>query len=394
VKTILPLWGAAVLATPFMPLQADAASIGVRIAARPTLPYVLQARMQRRPIFTVLPARGVQSALLPNQAAHGATIPFFRSSITSPLDGKRYKWEMVGTNPMTNQTTTTVNFVPILARVHFIDGSVLDPTQPACNDTVAVADRLFGSPLFNAVDLISNGIDVGTTQIIDGFQRANFWKYVAGTNFHVLLAPAAKPVLVDITAPTGSITQTGACSGSNHNMGEIDINAWDAIVRKLDKKYAQPNQLPIVATYNVFQTEYHAVCCVLGYHSAFARPGGTQTYAVGAYNDPGEFSQPIEDIHAWTHELGEWTDDPFVQSDNYNFTPAWGNVGQVNGCQDNLEVGDPLTGTPFLVTYNGFTYHPQELAFFSWFYRTPPTGTGGLYSFEGTFTSAQGTCTG
>jgi hypothetical protein len=136
------------------------------------------------------------------------------------------------------------------------------------------------------------------------------------------------------------------------------------------------------------------VCCILGYHSAFGRPSGTQTYAVGAYSDPGEFSAGIEDIDAWTHEIGEWMNDPFVQIDNFNFTPPWGNVGQVNGCQDNLEVGDPLTGTAYTIDYNGFTYHPQELAFWSWFYRTHSTGTGGKYSFEGTFTAPQGTCTG
>jgi hypothetical protein len=98
---------------------------------------------------------------------------------------------------------------------------------------------------------------------------------------------------------------------------------------------------------------------------------------------------PIEDIHAWTHELGELLNDPFVS----NATPAWGHIGQVGGCQNNLEVGDPLTGTAFNLKYNGFMYHPQELAFFDWFFRTPSKGTGGLYSFEGTFTSPQGACT-
>ena len=40
-------------------------------------------------------------------------------------------------------------------------------------------------------------------------------------------------------------------------------------------------------------------------------------------------------------------------------------------CQDNLEVGDPLTGFNFspIGGRNGFTYHLQELTFFSWFYR-------------------------
>lgn len=109
---------------------------------------------------------------------------------------------------------------------------------------------------------------------------------------------------------------------------------------------------------------------------------------MGAYNDAGIFNAPIEDIHVWTHELGELINDPFVG----NAVPAWGHIGQQGGCQGNLEVGDPLTGTPYILKYNNFTYHPQELAFFDWFFRTKSKGTGGKYSFEGTFTSAQGAC--
>lgn len=43
---------------------------------------------------------------------------------------------------------------------------------------------------------------------------------------------------------------------------------------------------------------------------------------------------------------------------------------------------------------NGFTYHVQDLAFFSWFYRQSPSiGLGGVYSLFGTFkTSAGAAC--
>ncbi len=134
-------------------------------------------------------------------------------------------------------------------------------------------------------------------------------------------------------------------------------------MQQLNNEYATPNQLPIVAAYNLVETQGGG-CCIIGYHSAYARTGGTQTYAVGADTDPGEFSASgIRDIHAWSHEIGEWMDDPFVD----NATAAWGHTGQVSGCQNNLEVGDPLTGIPYTVTLNGFTYHPQELGFNSWF---------------------------
>jgi hypothetical protein len=88
----------------------------------------------------------------------------------------------------------------------------------------------------------------------------------------------------------------------------------------------------------------------------------------------------------------EWVNDP---SGN-NLVPEWGNIGQVGGCvvtgnthtagQDNLEVGDPLSGhlNPSISMPNGKTYHPQEQAFFSWFLGTT-AGAGGKYSSNGTF---------
>ena len=75
-----------------------------------------------------------------------------------------------------------------------------------------------------------------------------------------------------------------------------------------------------------------------------------------------------------------------------NPTPAWGHIGQVNFCQDNLEVADPLTGTNIspIVGKNGFTYHLQELAFFSWFYSSPSIGLHGWFSNNGTFMTDAG----
>ena len=338
------------------------------------------------PISVTLPARGVDFSTLRQQADAGVTVPFFTNTVTSPLDGHTYTFEIVGTDPTTTLTSTTVKFVPIALRVHFSDGTVLDPTMPGCGDTVSVSDRFFGSPLFNKVPLVSNGKNVGTVQLIDGFQRAEFWALVKGTTYHLRLAPAAAVRVIDVNAPTGSVTAPGACAGKGHRLGEIPIGGWDTLVVSKINKFAMTSQLPVVMAYNVVETA--GGCCIIGYHNAYGRTGGTQTYATGAYTDPGIFSPGLQDIHAWTHEIGEWANDPFIN----NATPAWGHVGQVSGCQNNLEVGDPLTGTPFLVTFNGFTYHPQEMAFFDWFFRTPSKGTNHKYSFEGTFSTVQGAC--
>jgi hypothetical protein len=89
-----------------------------------------------------------------------------------------------------------------------------------------------------------------------------------------------------------------------------------------------------------------------------------------------------------SHEVGEWVNDPYGN----NPTPAWGHTGQVPGCQNNLEVGDPLSGTdaPRIFGSNGFTYHLQELAFFSWFFQTPSIGIHGWFSNNGTFLTDAG----
>lgn len=322
-------------------------------------------------------------ATLQAQAAAGSTIPFFTSKVKSPLDHNTYTYSIVGADPHTSKTTTNVSYVPIVLRVHFPGGVVLDPTKPGCSDTVSVQDRFYKGPDFVNVPLKSNGINVGTTQVIDGLQRAQWWSVVKGTGYHTIYKASGNPIVVDFT-PSGGSVQGGACSGSSHDLGLVDINVYDSEMQALANKYAKTNQVPMVLSYNVVLTS--GGCCIIGYHNAFGRSGGTQVYAVGAYTDGGIFTG-IQDIHAWTHEIGELTDDPFIN----NNTPLWGHVGQVQGCQGNLENGDPLTGTPFLVKLNGFTYHPQELVFFDWFFRTPAEGTGGEFSFEGTFETSQNT---
>jgi len=320
------------------------------------------------------------------------TLPFYTRKVTSPLNGKTYTLHVVGKNPATSTATTDVKYVPIVVKWKF-GTTTVDPTKPGCGDTVSVENRFFKGPSFNAVPLTSNGVSVGPAQINDGFQRAEFWSHVNGDGYHTMLvATKTTPIVLTETA-TGTEEEAGDCAGKAHALWGIDINTFDSIIQSIVNKYATPTEVPLVLSYNIVETESGG-CCVIGYHNAYVRTTGTQTYAIGAYTDPGLFTASgIADIHAWTHEIGELFNDPFVQSNStVNLVPAWGHVGQQSACQDNLEVGDPLTGTAFTVTYNGFTYHPQELVFFDWFLRTPSEGTGGVYSFEGTFTTVQGKC--
>jgi hypothetical protein len=359
-------------------------------SARPALQGIrLDDRSHWKPVFVTAPAHGVDWRTLPAQAASGSTLPYYSNSIVSPLDGKTYNYSILGTDPTKTPASTTIEYVPLALRITFPGGVVLDPTKPGCGDTVSVVDRFYKSPLFDSVALTSNGVNVGTTQYVDGHMRAEFWNYVGGSGYHVLLKKAKRKVkVIDVTAPTGSSAVSGGCSGSGHDLGEIPYGAYTNLIENEANKYATTGQLPVLLAYNVVQTEGNQ-CCIIGFHGAYGRSGGTQVYATGSYTDPGEFGA-IEDIYAWTHEIGEAFNDPFTN----NGTPAWGHVGQVSGCQNNLEVGDPLTGsTAVSLPLHGFTYHAQELAFFDWFFRTPSNGTGGYYSFEGSFKTAQGACT-
>ena len=163
----------------------------------------------------------------------------------------------------------------------------------------------------------------------------------------------------------------------------MDISFFDSIAQGLITSLNIPsNELPLFLSYNSFWTQ--GGCCILGYHSV---TGSNHTYSVGAYSDAGIFSASgIQDIHALSHELGEWLDDPLIN----NIVPAWGHIGQQSGCQNNLEVGDPVTGNAFTVSKGGKTYHPEDLVFLSWFARqTPSLAVNGWYTFLNGFASPQ-----
>lgn len=325
-----------------------------------------------------------------------STLPYYTSFVSSPVDGNTYMYQIVGTNPQTTKAVTKISVVPILLKIKYPDGTVLDPSQPACGDMVSVGNRVFDGPNFVATSQTSNGINVGTVQLIDAHMRAEFWEYAKNSNYHVEFSQVKAPVVLTFTPQNNSFTGmaktfAGTCAGTAHRFGTVDINQYDSFLQNVIRQYATVTQLPVIVTYNLgvsIASSGGYDCCVLGYHSSLEVPAGTQFYANATWVDPGNFPFPTEDINDLNHELGEFVNDPW----GTNGTPAWGDTGQVpdGDCQNNLEVGDPLTGSYYNVVLNGYTYHPQELTFFDWFFRTPSRGTGGLYSFEGSFTSNAG----
>jgi|HubBroStandDraft_6_1064221.scaffolds.fasta_scaffold04198_6 hypothetical protein len=310
--------------------------------------------------------------------------------------GQSFKGVMVGNSPITNKgtTTTTVYVVPLIIK---IGSQTFNPTvaDSACMAGKVPLTVLKQSPMIVAThDFKINGVDVGKSQYSDAFQRASFWKDVSanGGTYHNSLAYKFLPAVTVKPGTANSVLFSISSCISNY--GGIEINWFDnyltsTLIPSLASKGVAPTNLVTFVLYNT--TMYVGTggnCCVGGYHGATAATP-TQTYSPFQFDTAGAFGVPSEDTAIMAHEVNEWQDDPL----GTNPTPPWGNIGQVSGCQNNLEVGDPLSGTDFPnVTLSGFTYHLQELAFYSWFYGPPSIGAGGKFSDHGTFTTAQGPC--
>lgn len=316
-------------------------------------------------------------------------MPFWQGSFNY-LDAT-FPFRMIGTDPAKGSATTRVKLEIIPLDLTFADGTELSATQTACGDTQTPVARILQSPLFQSFPFTVGGTLIGNTQYEDGFQRANFWSTVStiSPNYHVLLAPTTGATQ-SITLPPfpaqgfpTDFTVAGPCA----RIGEEDMGDLDARVQNIINTENIPGDvLPVFVMYNTFATS--GGCCILGYHSITFNTN-RHPYVVASYSDPDIFTVSIEDIEALSHELGEWMDDPFTRS----FVPLWGNVGQDSGCVVDLEVGDPVSGISTTVTMNGFTYHPEDLVFLSWFARqTPSTAVNGQYTLLNSFASPPKIC--
>jgi hypothetical protein len=303
------------------------------------------------PAFTVLPAHGTI-----HQYAHQPQ-SLLTWSGTITYKSKTYKYSMVGTNPASTNTTTTVTIyvIPIkmvYTKAVYGTAYTFDPEVDQANG-VTIVQNLLNSPLFNSLDWKWGSTDMGTTQYEDAFQRGSFWSDIGAKNTAYHLVFKTPTVLSEQTlSPTkgegGNVINNPFGSGK---VGEMNINSFDSALQSFMSKLSQinPTVLPLFVTDNIYLTS--GGCCIGGYHSA---DSNGQTYAYASYvTSPGAFS---EDIDAFSHELGEWVDDPFTTS---------------NSPCGILEVGDPLEvltnyGT-FSVTFNGVTWHPQALAFLEYF---------------------------
>jgi hypothetical protein len=150
------------------------------------------------------------------------TLPLSTFFVDSSRDGNHYRGVLVGTDPFHSGGSVGVPtyIVPLIIRTSEIGTSidpktnmistkpgitVFDPTVPdtACltspNDVPLTLYQQ--SPIIKSATFNFGGTTVGTTQYVDAFQRANFWKVDDHATFHVLLSPVNTLAAVVIDAP-------------------------------------------------------------------------------------------------------------------------------------------------------------------------------------------------
>ncbi len=320
-----------------------------------------------RGMYTVMPPH-----LRTDVVAPAASLQTWNGSFT--YNGSNYSYNMVGASPSTNSSVTiTTYIIPVKIVITNRSGSktTFDPSHVLSNGNTVTNNTLL-SPLFDSTTTYAQGgVDVGTTQYIDAFQRANFWGTVeTDTNSHLLLSAT---VLAEQTlSPTRTYGKTGSPFG--FTAAEVDINWFDSQIPGLISKLGiQPNQFPIFLLYDTYLTQGGG-CCIGGYHSSEGSTSNPQSYAEATYVDHvGAFSQ---DVSALSHEIGEWADDPLTVNFNGNNTPC-----------GILEVGDPLEGNANYGAYpyslHGFTYNLQDLVTLPYFGAPTSTSVNGWLSFQG-----------
>ena len=367
------------------------------------------------------------------------TVPHWFGTSLNPNDGVTYGYNMLGANPFTCSgaacsTTVQADITPVNVNVDgltFSGSSVVDATMAS----PVFADNNYGSTTAataagafpNAPALVkgpggvlSQGDDGVPLQLEDATMRAQFNKTGAGSPYHLKLHPTVTaPVTINVPRNQGTLI----VSGRGVVGADIDIGWWSSQIKSLETK-ADPTHLPIYLTNQVFLYESNdpTQCCVIGYHGTnpVGLGGGSgnsngsapvQTFAWASYVQPGFYSRAnggtdwaLQDIHALSHELAEWADDPFVN----NLVQPWLTpTAPQYGCTNILETGDPVVAIGFSMGSNTYfqnpnldgsasydgTFHPEDEVFLPWFMRTAPntvseptqspSANGGRYTLMG-----------
>lgn len=339
------------------------------------------------------------------------TVQHWWGSTLDPTNGVTYGYNMVGANPYdcagaACDVTIEVDITPIIVNIDGLTFSGMD-VLPATLASPQFSDNDFGSTPFATDAGFARGpggplsqFDAGNPlQLQDATMRAQFNRAFPGDPYHLRLHPNVLPaVTINVPKNQGTLLQ----SGRGVVFADIDVGWWSAQINNLNTK-GDPTHLPLYLTDSVLLYSGNNVfnCCIIGYHGtrAVGNGGGStnsngnaevQTFAWASYVAPGIYARPnggvywaLQDIHAISHEIAEWADDPFV---NNTVQPWLTPTAPQYGCTAYLETGDPVVGIGFAMGANVFAqgpnpngtqsadgfYHPEDEALLPWFVRTAP----------------------
>jgi hypothetical protein len=368
------------------------------------------------------------------------TIPHWFGSTLDPHDGITYGYSMVGADPNTCSgtacsTTIQADITPLIVNVGGLTFSGND-VLAATLASPQFAENDYGSTPFATSGaanvprgpggVLSQGDAGNSLQLEDATMRAQF-NQTGSSNYHVILHPNLMPaVTINVPSNQGTLLQ----SGRGVIFADINISWWAAQIQNLEST-ADPTHLPIYLTDSVLLHigPNPLNCCVIGFHGTKATGnrlgngksnGNTkmQTFAWASWVQPGIYARPnggtdwaLQDIHALSHEIAEWGDDPFVD----NLVEPWLTpTAPQYGCTDILETGDPVVAIGFAMGTNTFEqgpnpngsqsadgyYHPEDEVFLPWYMRSSPntiseptqtpTANVGRYTLMGTLNQFAG----
>jgi hypothetical protein len=342
------------------------------------------------------------------------TVPHWFGSTLDPHDGITYGYNMVGADPNNCSgsacaAAVTADIIPLNVVVNGMTFSGEDVLAATLTSPVFARNDYGSTPAATAAGAFPNapafirgtgGVlsqgDAGQLlQLQDATMRAQFNK-TGSSPYHLTLNPVTHdPITIVIPSGQGTLLQ----SGRGVVFADVSIQWWSTRIQNLQKSlgYVDPTRLPIFLTKDVFNYEGNnpANCCVLGFHGAGASTNGNgnqpvQTFAWASWVSPGVYARPsggtdwaLQDIHALTHEIAEWADDPFV---NNTVEPWLTPTAPQYGCTSVLETGDPVVAIGFAKGTNTYEqgpnpngtqsadgyYHPEDEVFLPWFMRSAP----------------------
>jgi hypothetical protein len=350
------------------------------------------------------------------------TVAHWSGRFTDPTNGATYGYTMVGADPATNGSTTTpTDVIPLNLVFAANNGYALNGTD--------VVERTVRSPIFQTggysttaqsgdgqVDTGGGELSAGNdgVQYEDAVMRSQFNK--VGSSYHVRLGQPSVHAPVTLTVPQSKGSAFATSDGVA--LGLADVTWFSGRISQLMGQLGtDPTHLPVFLTNNVMLYDRSFDnCCIIGYHGASVVNGrgggatsgngkqGVQTFAYAAYTAPGTFEDSeggphpyLRDIHALSHEIAEWGDDPYV---NNRVNPWLTPTAPQYGCTGLLETGDPVVGIGFTMPGNSYDaanpfadgyFHPEDEVFLPWFARQDPntiaqptqSGGDGRYTFMG-----------